>query len=128
MPYKRNQVEEAIARILAPNCGEPPSDLRTRIKRLLDLDRLMGRQPHAKDPEQANFGFFSQESPGTGSDILFSEYEAFATLNALRIMGHGWPQGFAVSIMRRCRPDLEREHRRILRQDPEKLFDSEAIE
>jgi hypothetical protein len=29
--------------------------------------------------------------------------------------------------MRRVRPDLEREHARILRQDPEKLFDWETI-
>ena len=77
--------------------------------------------------EEANFGFFSKAAPGTGSDILFSEYEAFALLNGLRIMGHGWPQGFAVSIMRRSRPDLEREHARILRQNPDKLFDREAI-
>jgi hypothetical protein len=48
-------------------------------------------------------------------------------LNGLRIMGHGWPQGFAVAIMRRVRPALEREHARILRQDLDKLFDQEAI-
>ena len=42
-------------------------------------------------------------------------------------MAHGWPQGFAVSIMRRVRRDLEREHARILRQDPDKLFDQQAI-
>jgi hypothetical protein len=28
-------------------------------------------------------------------------------------MEHGWPQGFAVSIMRRVRLDLEREHARM---------------
>jgi hypothetical protein len=87
MSYKRNQIEEAIARIFAPKCEEPPSDLRTRIKQLLDLDRFMGRKPHSKDPEEANLGFFSQEAPGTGSDISFSEYEAFALLNGLK--GHG---------------------------------------
>ena len=42
-------------------------------------------------------------------------------------MGHGWPQGFAVAILRRVRPDLEREHARILMQDQDKLFDWEAI-
>jgi hypothetical protein len=42
-------------------------------------------------------------------------------------MGHGWPQGLAVSIMRRVRPELERHHARILRQDPTLLFDKEAI-
>jgi hypothetical protein len=38
MSYKRNQIEEAIARTFDPNCQEPPSELRTRIKRLLELD------------------------------------------------------------------------------------------
>jgi hypothetical protein len=127
MSYKRNQIEEAIARIVVPNCEEPPSELRTRIKRLLDLDRSIGRKIRSKDAEEANFGFFSEEAPGTGADIMFSEYDAFALLNGLRIMGHGWPQSFAVSIMRRVRRDLEREHARILRQDPGKLFDWEAI-
>jgi hypothetical protein len=127
MSYKRNQIEEAIARIVAPNCEKPPSDLRTRIKRLLELDRSIGRRRRSNDAERANFGFFSEEAPGTGADISFSEYEAFALINGLRIMQHGWPQGIAVSIMRRVRLDLEREHARILRQDPAKLFDQQAI-
>jgi hypothetical protein len=127
VPYKRNQIEEAIARIFVPNCERPASELRTRIKRLLDLDRSMGRKLRSKHAEEANFGFFSEEAPGTGADISFSEYEAFALLNGLRIMGHGWPQGFAVSVMRRVRRDLEREHARILRQNPDKLFDWEEI-
>ena len=101
--------------------------MRTRIKRLLELDRSLGRKLRSKDAEQANFAFFSEEAPGTGADILFSEYEAFALLNGLSIMGHGWPQGFAVAILRRVRPDLEREHARILMQDPDKLFDWEGI-
>jgi len=125
MSYKRNQIEEAIARIFAPNCEKAP--LRTRIKRLLELDRSIGRKLRSKDAEEVNFGFFSEEAPGTGAVISFSEYEAFALLNGLRIMGHGWPQAFAVSIMRRVRLDLEREHARILRQRPDKLFDQQVI-
>ena len=96
MSYKRNQVEEAIARIFDPNCEKPPSELRTRIKRLLELDRSIGRKLRSKNAEEANFGFFSEEAPGTGTDILFSQYEAFTLLNGLRIMGHRWPRGFAV--------------------------------
>jgi hypothetical protein len=122
MPYKRNQVEEAIARIFDPNCREPPSELRTRIKRLLELDRSQGRKVRSKDPEEGNFAFFSEEAPGTGVDISFSEYEAFALINGLRLMNHGWPQSFAVSILRHVRRDLEREHGRILRQRPGELF------
>jgi hypothetical protein len=128
MLYKRNQVEEAIARIFVPNSEKPSSELRTCIKRLLDLDRSIGRKLHSKDAEEANFAFFSGEAPGTGADVSFSEYEAFALLNGLRIMNHAWPQSFAVSIMRRVRLDLERAHARILRQDPGKLFDWETIQ
>jgi hypothetical protein len=127
MSYKRNQIEEAIAHIFDPNCDNPPSELRTRIKRLLELDRSRGRNLRSKDAEEANFGFFSDEAPGTGAVISFSEFEAFALLNGLRIMEHGWPQGLAVSIMRRVRRDLEREHARILRQCPDKLFDQQVI-
>jgi hypothetical protein len=125
--YKRNQIEEAIARIVAPNSKKLPSQFRTRIKRLLELDRSNGRKPRSKDAEEANFGFFSEEAPGTGADISFSKYEAFALLNGLRMIEHGWPQGLAVSIMRRVRLDLEREHTRILKQPPDKLFDQQAI-
>jgi hypothetical protein len=127
MSFKRNQIEEAIAHIFVPNCQEPPSELRTRIKRLLELDRSLGRDLWSKDKEHANFGFFSEKPPGTGADISFSEYDAFALLNGLRIMEHGWPQSVAVSIMRRIRRDLEKEHARTLRQDPVRLFDREAI-
>jgi hypothetical protein len=127
MSYKRNQIEEAIARMFDPNSQKPPSGLRTRIKRLLELDRSIGRKVRSKDPEEANFAFFSEEAPGTGADILFAEYEAFALLNGLRIMNHSWPQSVAISIMRRVRVALEREHARILRQDPDKLFDKESI-
>jgi hypothetical protein len=127
MSYKRNQIEEAIARVVVPNSKELPSELRTRIKRLLELDRSMGRKVRSKDAEEANFAFFSEDAPGSGADISFSEYEAFALLNGLRMMDHFWPQSVAVSIMRRVRCDLEREHARILRQDPDKLFDDEAV-
>ena len=76
--FKRNQIEHAIARIFVPNCERPPPELRTRIKRLLELDRSIGRKVRSKDAEEANFGFFSEEAPGTGADISFSEYETLA--------------------------------------------------
>jgi hypothetical protein len=50
MSFKRNQVEEAIARISVANYQKPPSELRTRIKRLLDLDRSMGRKLRSNNP------------------------------------------------------------------------------
>jgi hypothetical protein len=63
MSYKRNQIEEAMARVFVPNCQKPPSELRTRIKRLLELDRSIGRNLRSKNAEEANFEFFSEGHP-----------------------------------------------------------------
>jgi hypothetical protein len=56
-----------------------------------------------------------------------SEYETFELANGLRIAEHGWPQSFVSFNHPRARVDLEREHASILRQNPDKLFDQEAI-
>ncbi|MGZ5829680.1 MAG: hypothetical protein ACXWJW_14225, partial [Xanthobacteraceae bacterium] len=101
--YKRNQIEEAIAQQIGERDAEPSPELRTRLKRLLDADRELGRVPRSKDPQKANFAFYSSESPGRGTEVEFSEYETFALLTSLRLLMHGFPQGFAVEILRRVR-------------------------
>jgi hypothetical protein len=125
--FKRNQVEEAISGVLEPRAKAPSRELWTRIKRLLETDRSLGRMPRSNDPELANYAFYNEDAPGSGVEVWFSAYEAFALLNGLQLMAHGWPQSFAVSVMRRVRPALEREHARILKQDPVKLFDQDVI-
>jgi hypothetical protein len=127
MGYKRNQLEEAIARVFDSDSEQRRFELRTRIKRLLELDRRLGRKLQSNDPEHACFAFYTEEPPGTGADISFTEYEAFALLTGLRMMEHGWPQGLAVSMLRRVRRDLEREHARILRQPVDQLFNQDVI-
>jgi hypothetical protein len=127
LEYKRNQIEEAISGVLDPKSAKPTSELRTRLKRLLDADRAAGRSPRSSDPELANYAFYSADPPGRGVEVWFSEYETFALLNGLRLMEHGWPQGFAVSVLRRVRVDLEMQHARILKLDAKALFDQEAI-
>jgi hypothetical protein len=42
-------------------------------------------------------------------------------------MVQSWPQGFAVATLRRLRLDLEKEHARILKQNPDELFDEQEI-
>jgi hypothetical protein len=59
--------------------------------------------------------------------VWFSDYEAFALMTGLRLLGHGWPQSFVVGMLRHLRPDLEREHARVLKQDPKALFDERQI-
>ncbi|HET7493049.1 MAG TPA: hypothetical protein VFK01_14350, partial [Bradyrhizobium sp.] len=55
--FKRNQVEEAIACVLEPGSAKPSSQMRTRLKRLLETDRGLGRSKRSRDPERANFAF-----------------------------------------------------------------------
>jgi hypothetical protein len=127
LAFKRNQVEEAISRVFGEPSAEPSSALRTRIKRLLDLDRGLGKNSRATDPAQACYAFYSSESPGRGADVLFSDYEAFALMLGLQMLNHNWPQTFAVETLRRHRRDLEARHTKILKLDREKLFDSTQI-
>ena len=87
----------------------------------------LGRSKRSADPERANFAFYSVDSPGRGVEVWFSNYEAFALLIRLRLMQHGWPQGFAVGVLRRVRPELETYHSRILQQDPAVLFDHKLL-
>jgi hypothetical protein len=125
--YKRNQIEEAISRTFGEQSAKPSSALRIRLKRLLDMDRNLVHNPKSPDPNKANYAFYSGDSPGKGVEIWFSEYEAFAVLTSLRLLHHGWPQSFAVAVLRRVRPELEKQHDRILKQDPKILFNENVI-
>jgi hypothetical protein len=125
--FKRNQVEEAIAIVLEPGLAKPSSEMRTRLKRLLETDRSLGRSKRSADPERANFAFHSMDAPGRGLENWFTGYEAFALLTGLRLMRDGWPQGLAVAALRRVKLDLERRHARILRQDATMLFNEVQI-
>src|SRR6516164_9759349 len=115
--FKRNQVEEAIANVLEPGSAKPSSEMRTRLKRLLETDRALGRNKRSPDPELANFAFSGIDAPGRGFENWFTGYEAFALLTGLRLMRDGWPQGLVVAVLRRVKPDLERHHARILSQN-----------
>jgi len=127
MEYKRNQIEDAISRTINARSAGPSPELRTRLKRLLDTDRNLGRNKRSTDPTMTHYAFYSSASPGKGVEVGFSAYEAFALLTGLRLLQHGWPQSFAVEMLRGHRPELERQHARILKQDPETLFDETAI-
>jgi hypothetical protein len=125
--FKRNQVEEAISRAIDPTAEKPSTDLLNRLKRLLDTDRSLGRSAKSTDPEKATYAFFSQDAAGSGIEVRFQEYEAFALLTGWRFLEHGFPQQKAVLALRRMRPLLEREHVRIMQLDPNALFDPQRI-
>jgi hypothetical protein len=125
--YKRNQVEEAISRMFEEQSVKPSSELRTRIKRLLDADRSLGRNARSDKQELRNYAFFSSDAPGKGTEVLFSDYEAFALLIGLQMLNHRWPQMFAVDTLRRYRRELEKRHANILSSDPKTLFDETQL-
>src|ERR1700687_1891126 len=116
--FKRNQVEEAIAYVLEAGSTKPSPEMRTRLKRLLETDRALGRSKRSPDPEKANFAFSGMDARGRGLENRFTASEAFALLTGLRLMRDGWPQGLVVSVLRRVKPDLEQHHSRILSQNP----------
>jgi hypothetical protein len=126
--FKRNQVEEALALVLEPVAGRPSRELRTRIKRLLDTDRGLGRNKRSKDPERANFAFYSINAGGRGTENWFSDYEAFALLTGLRLMRQGWPQGYVVAVLRRVKRELQRHYGRVLKQNPVNPFKDQKSE
>jgi hypothetical protein len=111
--YKRNQIEEAISRTIGERSAKPSSGLRTRLKRLLDMDRGLKRAARSSDPERANYAFYSSDAPGKGSEVLFSNYDVFALLMGMRMLQHGWPQNFVVTTLRRIRHELEARHTEI---------------
>jgi hypothetical protein len=125
--YKRNQVEEAISSLLEPRAAAPSAEFRTRLKRLLEADRALARTPRSADAVRANYAFYSADPQGSGVEVWFSTYEAFALLTALRLITHGWSQNLTVQVMRRLRNQLEKELIRTLNQDRKALFDEDAI-
>jgi len=124
---KRNQVKDALVRVIQPGATALSSQTAGRMKRLLDLDRARGRSRRSRDPERSNFAFSGGEGPGRGHDVDISAYEAFALLVALQLTEHGWPPRSVVGLLRRLRPELERHHARILTEDPSVLFNQAKI-
>jgi hypothetical protein len=70
VPYKRNQVEEAISAVMEPWLREPSTELRSRIKRLLDSDRAFYLEPDSRNPEHTKFAFYGRNNEQVhGGDV-----------------------------------------------------------
>ena len=91
MSYKRNQIEEAIARLFDPKSEAVPVDPRDahQARLLPALYRSLGRSvPRVKRPRASQLMHFSTSTPlGCVLDILLSEYDAFALLKLPQIDG-----------------------------------------
>ncbi len=122
--FKRNQVEEAIVRTLGVKDARI-ADLKVKMKRLLVTDRHLGRGKRGGADHR--YAFHSHKPRGSGVEVMFSNYEAFALLAALIVLKHGVPQAKVVSILQEIRHDLEAAHDETLRKDPKTLFDPRAV-
>jgi hypothetical protein len=127
MRYKRNQIEEAISRTL--NAEDKRIDeLMLRLKRLLVTDRRLVHGERSGDKAGRGYAFFSQEAPGSGVEVMFTGYEAFALLAAIMLLEQGIPQATVVSIMRKLRSDLEPAHCETLKKDARALSEPKAVQ
>lgn len=124
--YKRNQVEEAIFHTLGARDARI-IELTFRLKRLLVADRRLGRNANSDEEWKRHYAFYSQEPPGSGIEVMFSGYEAFALLAAIVLLEHGLPQARVVRVMRQVRRKLEAAHAQTLKKDQGPLFDPRAI-
>jgi hypothetical protein len=97
-------------------------ELRHRLKRLLDTDRALVRNSGLA------YAFYAGRAPGSGVEVWFSAYEAFALLVAFKLLEHGFPQQKAVLALRSIRPALEPEHKRMLKLGPKALFNQDALQ
>jgi hypothetical protein len=123
---KRNQVEEAILRTLGARDARA-AELELRLHRLLVTDRRLGRGKRGRDGAGSRYAFYSREPPGSGVEVMFSDYEAFALLVGVMLLEHGLPQATAVSILRQVRRDLETGYAQRLKMDRNALFDPSAV-
>ena len=124
--YKSNQVREAVFWTLGAQ-GERAREITLRLRRLYAADRGLGRRPRSHAQAERHYAFFSDAPPGAGADILFTDYEAFASLAAVLLLEHGLPQVTVIRLLRRLRPQLESIHKENLTKDPRQLFDEKAL-
>jgi hypothetical protein len=102
-------------------------EVRFRIKRLLAADRRREADPSWGEAENRHYAFFDQEPPGSGNEVMFSGYDAFALLAAVILLEHGLPQSTVVGVIRDVRRPFAAAHADILKKDPARLFDAAAI-
>lgn len=108
LTFKRGQVEWALWRAftLARSPGDgPPPIFKTRIKRLLDLDRELDAGGLEAPPPCA-FAFVAPAEGGSGTEAQYAPFDAFCLAIALELLDVGFKQGEIVLLMRHLRDTL----------------------
>jgi hypothetical protein len=106
--YKRNQVEWALWRVhrrMGQRRQVPTARFRTRIKRLLEIDRAEPYRERQEVPGPA-FAFSDERTEGRGRDVQFTAFDALCLTTGLDLLNLGLPQADAVFLIRNIREVL----------------------
>lgn len=109
LTYKRGRVEWALWRAftLARGRGdEPPPIFKTRVKRLLDIDRKFDASAIGA-PAPLGYAFVEPPPGGKGVECQFAPLDAFCLAVALDLLDVGFKQGEIVYLMRYLRELLD---------------------
>lgn len=107
--YKRGQVEWALWRAFRPlgSRDDGPVPLfKTRIKRLLDLDREYDIS-NLDVAGGSDFAFVAPVEGGSGVEAAYGPVDAFCLGIGLELLDTGFKQGEIVVLMRHLRAELE---------------------
>ena len=107
--YKRGQVEWALWRAftLTRSSGNgPPPIFKTRIKRLLDLDRELDVSSFGAEPASPH-AFVEITNGGKGIEANYTPFDVFCLALALDLLDVGFKQGEIVYLMRHLRETLD---------------------
>jgi hypothetical protein len=80
--FKRNQVDAGIVRTLGTR-EQRVADLKVKLKRLLVVDRHLESGKRSAGRADPHYAFYSHKPLGSGVEVMFSGYEAFALMIAL---------------------------------------------
>ncbi|EDP61004.1 hypothetical protein BAL199_14592 [alpha proteobacterium BAL199] len=101
--FKRNQAEEALWRYLSrDHVGRmPPPVFRTRIKRLLEIDRAEGTK------NERAMAFADTAPEGRGHEVRFTEFDVFCLGVGLLTLNAGFKQAEVVMLLQYIRDFLK---------------------
>jgi len=106
--YGRGQIEWALWRAFTPlgvSSGDAPRKFRTRIKRLLDIDRELDLSKAEVRPEIEYA--FAEPDADAGVETAYTPCDVFCLGVALDLLDSGFKQSEVVFLMRYLRTDLE---------------------
>ncbi len=106
--YGRGQVEWALWKSFSLNRSVPsgvPKPFRTRIKRLLDIDRELDLSDESLAP--ATEFAFAEPPTAAGIEVAYFPVDTFCLAVGLDLLDSGFKQSEVVFLMRYLRPDLE---------------------